>query len=50
MEEICINQYEFWMIILNEESSGPLPPVEGDFLLLDGTPFLLLDGTPFSLL
>lgn len=32
-----------------EFSPGP-PPVEGDFLLLDGTNFLLLDGDNFSLL
>lgn len=28
----------------------PLPPIEGGFLLLNGTQFLLLDGTDFNLL
>ena len=32
-------------------SGGPVPPpLEDDFLLLDGTNFLLLDGTNFLLL
>lgn len=33
----------------NGEGNTP-PPVENDFLLLEGTNFLLLDGTDFLLL
>lgn len=32
------------------EVSSVVPPVENDFLLLDGTNFLLLDNTNFLLL
>jgi hypothetical protein len=34
----------------SDDIGEPFPPVEGNFLLLDGTPFLLLDGTNLLLL
>ena len=37
-------------IALNNDDGTSLPPVAGNFLLLDGTEFLLLDGTDFLLL
>lgn len=37
--------------LLEQNSSGsPAPPIEDDFLLLDGSNFLLLDGTHLLLL
>jgi hypothetical protein len=39
--------------VFNQESVNegtPFPPVEGYFLLLDGTNFLLLDGENLTLL
>jgi hypothetical protein len=33
-----------------QEGNPPMPPIEGYFLLLDGTNFLLLDGEDLTLL
>lgn len=36
--------------LVDQEEIGPFPPIEGYFLLLDGTNFLLLDGQNLTLL
>ena len=35
---------------VNHDTNTTIPPVSGNFLLLDGTSFLLLDSTNFLLL
>lgn len=36
--------------LVRESDTNVIPPVEDDFLLLDGTNFLLLDGENLALL
>ena len=36
--------------LVDETAGSPLPPIEGYFLLLDGTNFLLLNGQNLTLL
>ena len=36
--------------MVDHEMVAPMPPIEGYFLLLDGTNFLLLDGDNLTLL
>jgi len=35
---------------IDNDATGFIPPVSGEFLLLDGAQFLLLSGEDFSLL